>query len=182
MFFFCETACSYYIRIRGRLYPEDWSRKILVEERTALTVGGPDPQIRARSGIQDTTDATLQLFEPVPARESLKFCVERSFRQGKLVLLIDDSPSKYSHYKVISVEKNYYFGVSSLPIGQDCQEIAGALDSWTRPRWEELQVILDTSQGGGSYSQRSSSKTSFSSFSMPTLDASSFSATVRSFF
>ena len=46
-----------------------------------------------------------------------------------LVLLIINSPSKYSHYKVITVEKNFYFGVSSLPIGQDCQEIEGALDS-----------------------------------------------------
>ena len=72
-----------------------------------------------------------------------------------LVLLIDNSPSKYSHYDVISVEKNFHFGVSSLPIGQDCQEIGVALDSWATPRWEELQVILDKTQGGHSYSQRS---------------------------
>ena len=69
-----------------------------------------------------------------------------------LVLLIDDSPIVYSNHEVNSAEENFNPEVSSLPIGQDCQEIGGALDSWARPRWEELQVILDKSQGGDSYS------------------------------
>ena len=66
--------------------------------------------------------------DPVPARESLKF-LWRSFRQGMLVLLIDDSPSKYSYFKVNSAKENSYPEVSSLSIGQDCQEMGEALDS-----------------------------------------------------
>ena len=67
--------------------------------------------------------------DPVPARESLNFWCRRSFRQGMLVLLFDDSPIVYSNHEVNSAEENFNPEVSSLPIGQDCQEIGGALDS-----------------------------------------------------
>ena len=46
-----------------------------------------------------------------------------------LVLLFDDSPTKFSFFKVNSNKKNLYSDVSSLSIGQDCQEMGVALDS-----------------------------------------------------
>ena len=45
-----------------------------------------------------------------------------------LVLLFNDSPTKYSYFNVNSAKKNLYSDVSSHSIGQDCQEMGEALD------------------------------------------------------
>ena len=63
-----------------------------------MTVEGPAPNQASADNPEHHQQPRQQLFKPVPAIESLKFCVRRSFRQCILVLLMDNCPIMFSSY------------------------------------------------------------------------------------